>query len=87
MAIDPSSEQGRRSFKKHRRWPWVLGITTLAFCNLAFFLPLRAFVPVSPGIDSWWGLGLVVVDGAACVMPIRRGLRKLMRRNTLKENE
>jgi hypothetical protein len=59
----------------------------LAFCHITFFLPFRAFVPVPPGIDPWWGLALVVVDGAACVMLIRMGLRKLMRRNTLKENE
>jgi uncharacterized membrane protein HdeD (DUF308 family) len=83
MRHPPQADQSNKA----RRWPRAMGIVLLAFGHLAFFLPLRAFVPVSPGIDPWWGLGLVVVDGAACVMLIRMGLRKLMRRNTPKENE
>ncbi len=88
-AEEQPQAQTMRQFQsnKARRWPWAMSIVVLAFGHLAFFLPLRAFVPVSPGIDPWWGLGLVVVDGTACVMLIRMGLRKLMRRNTPKENE
>jgi len=63
---------------KTRRWPRTLGITGLIASHLAFFLPLRAFIPVAPESDPWWGLGLVLADEILFVMVIRAGLRKII---------
>jgi hypothetical protein len=72
---------------KARRWPWALGILSLAFCHVAFLLPLRAFVPVPPGTDPWWAMGLVLMDGTAVVMLIRMGLRAVTHMRTQKADE
>ncbi len=56
---------------KLRRWPWALGIMTLAFCHAAFFVPIRALIPVSTGADPWWGMALVLVDELTIVMLIQ----------------
>jgi hypothetical protein len=64
---------------KTRRWPRTLGMTGLIASHLAFFLPLRAFVPVAPELDPWWGLGLVLADEILFVMVIRAGIKKWMR--------
>ena len=81
--------QTMRQFQsnKARRWPWALGIMALAFGHLAFFLPLRAFVPVSPGIDPWWGMGLILADGTAVVALIHMGVRTVIRMKTQKADE
>jgi len=70
---------------KLRRWPWAVGIMTIAFCHATFFLPLRALVPVSPGADPWWGMALVVADEIAFAMLIHAGFRKLIRRKIQKD--
>lgn len=70
-----------------RRWPWVVSIMTLVLGHLEFFLPLRAFVPVPPGTDPWWAMGLVLMDGTAVVMLIRMGLRAVMHMRTQKADE
>jgi len=79
MENNPTPKHGRQASYKSRRWAWVLGITTLTFCHVAFFLPFRAFVPVSPGTDPWWGMGLILADGTVCVMLLRMALRRVMR--------
>jgi hypothetical protein len=47
--------------KRVRRWPQRLLISGLIASHLAFFLPLRAFVPIAVEADPWWGIGLVLV--------------------------
>lgn len=61
---------------KSRRWPRTLGVTGLIASHLAFFLPLRAFVPVAPELDPWWGIGLVLADEILFVMVIHAGIKK-----------
>jgi hypothetical protein len=70
---------------KLRRWPWALGIMTIALCHATFFLPLRALVPVSPGTDPWWGMALVVADETALVLLIYALFRKLKRTKIQKD--
>ncbi|NKE72829.1 hypothetical protein [Candidatus Manganitrophus noduliformans] len=81
---DRSREQNEpmtqpRRAGKTRRWPRTIGITGLIASHLAFFLPLRAFVPVAPESDPWWGIGLVLVDEILFVMVIHAGIKKWMR--------
>lgn len=64
---------------KLRRWPWAVGVMSLIFCHAIFFLPLRAWVPVSPGVDPWWGMAFVVADEIAIVMLVGSWIRKLIR--------
>lgn len=59
-----------------RRWPRRLLIVGLISAHLSFFLPLRAFIPVAPDADPWWGLGLVLVDEIIFMILIRAGLKK-----------
>ncbi len=72
---------------KTRRWPRTLGVAGLIASHLAFFLPLRAFVPVAPESDPWWGIGLVLADEILFVMVIRAGVKKRMRTRVQKEDE
>lgn len=62
--------------KRVRRWPRRLLITGLIASHLAFFLPLRAFLPIAIEADPWWGIGLVLADEVLLVMLIRAGIRK-----------
>jgi len=90
MEHNPTPEHGlmmQQSSHKTRRWPWVLGIMALAFCHVTFFLPFRAFVPVSPGTDPWWGMGLILADGTVCVMLLRMALRTVMQMKAQKMEE
>ena len=64
---------------KLRRWPWAVGVMSLIFCHAIFFLPLRALIPVSPGVDPWWGMALVVADEITIVMLNCYRFRKLIR--------
>jgi len=56
---------------------WTLGVLVLTVCHLVFFLPFRAWVPVPPEVDPWWAMGLVLADGAAFMVLIRMGIRKV----------
>ena len=82
MKDNSALKQGhmRQLFKLNRlrRWPLALGIIMFALCHAIFFLPLRVVVPVSPGTDPWWGMGLVVTDEIILVMLIRSWFRKLI---------
>lgn len=69
--------QVSRAFRPGRKWPRALCMGMLALCHVTFFLPLRALAPLPPDVDPWWGMGLVLADGAAAWVLIRRGLRKI----------
>lgn len=62
--------------KRARRWPRGLLVTGLIASHLAFFLPLRAFVPIAIEADPWWGIALVIADEVFLVMLIRAGIKK-----------
>lgn len=73
--------------KRVRRWPRRLLITGLIASHLAFFLPLRAFVPIAIEADPWWGIGLVIADEVFLVMLIRAGIRKRTSMETAGEDK
>lgn len=62
--------------KRTRRWPRRLLITGLIASHLAFFLPLRALIPIPSGADPWWGIGLVLADEILLMILIHAGIRK-----------
>lgn len=61
---------------RSRRWPRRLLIVGLITVHLFFFLPLRAFIPLAPDADPWWGLGLVLADEIIFMILIRASLKK-----------
>lgn len=73
--------------KRARRWPRRLLVTGLIAFHLAFFLPLRAFVPIAVEADPWWGIGLVLADEVLLVMLIRAGIRKRTSMETAGEDK
>jgi hypothetical protein len=91
MRDEFSKQPGRTvqppQFNASNRWPWILGVMTLAFCHVSFFLPLRIFIPFPAWTDPWWGISLIVVDGAVCVFLIRHGFKKLTRMDAQKEDD
>ncbi len=73
--------QGERNLlpslpRRVRRWPRRFLVTGLIASHLAFFLPLRAFVPIAIEADSWWGIGLVLADEILLVILIRAEIEK-----------
>lgn len=68
--------QSRRFFRQLL----AFGFLTLVLGHIAFFLPVRAFVPVTPEADPWWGMGLVLIDGTVIGMLVRTGITRLRHR-------
>lgn len=72
------------SHKRSSRLSLALGIVSLALAHAAFFLPFRSAIPLSPEVDPWWGLGLVLLDALALFILARTFLKgkihKMVRR-------
>lgn len=57
-------ERTIQPYQRKKRMTWKMKICWILFfgAHLAYFLPLRGFLPVPSAADSWWGIALVVFD-------------------------
>jgi hypothetical protein len=79
---DPFDKMG--SHKKFLRFPLALGIVSMALAHVGFFLPFRLAIPLSPEVDPWWGLGLVLLDALSLFILVRPVLKQLMQKMILR---
>ena len=77
-SVIPLHRPQGRPFRTRRSNRWTLGVLFLALCHLAFFLPVRSWVPFPGYVDPWWAIDIVLADAAGVVILIGIIVRKLI---------